>query len=440
MRKWIARGAVGLTVLVSGAGAAFMVLAEMGERKLTRRVDVAVAPVAFRSDAASIERGAYLFKSRGCADCHGADGAGHVVVDDGKGLLVRAPDITPAPNGVVAAYTPVGLGAHGPPRRQARRHAGDDHAERGIQPLRRRRPRRGRRLCAPVAGRRRARRRKFACRCRSRRSTPPASFKDASEKIDHSLPPAQPVPEGITPAHGAYVANGCIGCHGAKLAGGKIPGAPPDWPPAAKLTPGPGSALDRYPTAEQFMAMLKTGKRPDGSSVSTVMPFASLKEMNEVDVRALYLHLRSLPARLLSRRSRTAISPGSRRRPTRLRPSDAALGSRETTAWTTRCGNGISTPSRSSTSSTARLTSDLTLPWPFSGSRIQKLIARSMPSAANAASCTDGAGSAMTRGTRGDRRLELRLQRAHVGAVGDLHRRRHEHARIGERGVLDPRA
>ena len=44
------------------------------------------------------------------------------------------------------------------------------------------------------------------------------------------------------------------------------------------------------------MAMLKTGKRPDGSSVSAVMPFASLKEMNEVDVRALYLHLRSLPA------------------------------------------------------------------------------------------------------------------------------------------------
>jgi mono/diheme cytochrome c family protein len=121
-------------------------------------------------------------------------------------------------------------------------------------------------------------------------------IRDASEKIDHSLPPAQPVPEGVTAAHGAYVANGCIGCHGARLAGGKIPGAPPDWPPAAKLTPGAGSALDRYPTAEQFMAMLKTGKRPDGSSVSPVMPFVSLKELSDVDARALYLHLRSLPA------------------------------------------------------------------------------------------------------------------------------------------------
>ena len=105
-----------------------------------------------------------------------------------------------------------------------------------------------------------------------------------------------PVPEAVTAAHGAYVANGCIGCHGKQLAGGRIPGAPPSWPPAAKLTPGPGSALDRYPTAEQFMAMLKSGRRPDGSKVSDVMPFTSLKALSELDMRALYLHLRSLPS------------------------------------------------------------------------------------------------------------------------------------------------
>jgi mono/diheme cytochrome c family protein len=120
--------------------------------------------------------------------------------------------------------------------------------------------------------------------------------RDASEKIDHTLPPAQPVAEGVTAEHGAYVANGCIGCHGKRLEGGKIPGAPPSWPAAAKLNPGPGSALDRYASAEPFMAMLKTGKRPDGSEVSKVMPFVSLKEISEVDARALYLHLRSLPA------------------------------------------------------------------------------------------------------------------------------------------------
>jgi len=273
MRKWIARGAVGLTVLVSGAGAAFMVLAEMGERKLTRRIDVAVAPVAFRSDAASIERGAYLF----------------------KGLLVRAPDITPAPNGVVAAYAPADW------VRTVRHGVKPDGTPVMIMPSEEYNRFVDADLAAVVAYARQLPAAKGA-KAEIRLPMPVKAlyaagvFKDSSEKIDHSLPPAQPVPEGITPAHGAYVANGCIGCHGAKLAGGKIPGAPPDWPPAARLTPGPDNALDRYPTAEQFMAMLKSGKRPDGSSVSTVMPFASLKEMNEVDVRALYLHLRSLPA------------------------------------------------------------------------------------------------------------------------------------------------
>ena len=106
MRKWIARSAVALTVLASGAGAAFMVLADAGDRKLARHVEVAVTAVPFRSDAASVERGGYLFRSRGCGDCHGADGAGRVVIDDGKGMLVRSPDITPAANGVVANYTP----------------------------------------------------------------------------------------------------------------------------------------------------------------------------------------------------------------------------------------------------------------------------------------------------------------------------------------------
>ena len=297
MKKWIARSAVGLTVLVSGAGAAFMVLADMGDRKLARRIDVAVAPVAFRSDAASVERGAYLFKSRGCGDCHGADGAGHVVVDDGKGMLVRSPDITPAPSGVVARYTPsdwVRTIRHGvkPDGRPVMIMPSEDY-NRLVDAD----------LAAIVAYVRQlpaatgAQGRDSPADAASRRSTPAGVVRDASEKIDHTLPPAQPVAEGVTPAHGAYVANGCIGCHGAKLAGGKIPGAPPDWPPAAKLTPGPGQRARSLPDApSSSWRCCKTGKRPDGSSVSKVMPFVSLKEMNEVDVRALYLHLRSLPA------------------------------------------------------------------------------------------------------------------------------------------------
>ena len=63
-------------------------------------------------------------------------------------------------------------------------------------------------------------------------------IRDAAEKIDHRKPPSQPIVAAPTPQYGAYVANMCIGCHGACVSGGKIRGAPPEWPPAANLTPG----------------------------------------------------------------------------------------------------------------------------------------------------------------------------------------------------------
>ena len=85
----------------------------------------------------------------------------------------------------------------------------------------------------------------------------------------------------------------CLGCHGAKLAGGKVPGGPPEWPAAANLTPGEGSAMPRYPDAASFAKMFKTGERPDGQAIK-VMPFGSLREMNDTDVRALHLYLKTL--------------------------------------------------------------------------------------------------------------------------------------------------
>jgi hypothetical protein len=54
--------------------------------------------------------------------------------------------------------------------------------------------------------------------------------------------------------------------------------------------------MTRYASAEQFRRMLSTGQRPDGTAVSTVMPFASLQKLSQTDADALYLYLQSLPA------------------------------------------------------------------------------------------------------------------------------------------------
>ena len=301
MNRWIKYAALPALGLVALAAAVLVVGAQLGDRKMQRRIDVKIAPVALRNDADSIARGRYIFMSRGCTECHGVDGAGKTLADDGKGMLLHAPNITPVPGGVVANYTaddwtrtirhgvkPNGQPAIIMPSEDYARLNDNDLAS--IVAFMRQMP------AKPGPG-------------TTVQITMPMKalyafgvIKDAAERIDHTLPPPPVMPDAATAAHGAYVVNTCIGCHGANLSGGKIPGAPPDWPAAANLTPGDGSAMPRYADAESFKAMLRSGKRPDGSAVSPVMPFVALKELNDVDTQALYLHLKTLSPKALGNR------------------------------------------------------------------------------------------------------------------------------------------
>lgn len=295
--KWVAAGAGLVVVLAAGAA---VVGSQLAERKSQRQIDLRVQAVPFPGDAHALERGKYLFNSRGCVDCHGANGAGREFINDGKGLRLAGPNITPGEGNVVARYTPqdwVRTVRHGvkPDGRPLFIMPSEDYnrltdADLGA-------------LVAYV------------------RSLPPVkgeaavvelslpvkllygfgAIEDAAQKIDHSLPPAQAIAEGVTAAHGAYVVNMCISCHGPGLSGGKIPGAPPDWAPAANLTPGEGGTMTRYKDAGQFVAMLRSGKRPDGTAV-TVMPFESLRELNDVDAQALYAYLKTVPAKPFGQR------------------------------------------------------------------------------------------------------------------------------------------
>ena len=43
--------------------------------------------------------------------------------------------------------------------------------------------------------------------------------------------------------------------------------------------------------------MMRTAKRPDGSEVDKAMPFASLRNMDDVDLEAMYAYLKTLPPR-----------------------------------------------------------------------------------------------------------------------------------------------
>lgn len=199
---------------------------------------------------------------------------GRVFVDDGS-LRIAGPNISPA--GVTAAYKPedwVRASRHGVkpngqptmimPSEDYNRFTDQDLASlvayaRSLRPVQGTAP--AMRLPLPV-----------------RILYGFGAIKDAAEKIDHSLPPAQPIPEAVDAKHGACVANICIGCHGAYLSGGE------------------GSSMTRYKDSAAFIAMLCSGKRPDGTPIK-VMPFESLSKLNDVDSQALYEYLKTVVPR-----------------------------------------------------------------------------------------------------------------------------------------------
>jgi mono/diheme cytochrome c family protein len=287
---WATGKVIAVLVVVGVVAAAGLLWHAMN--KMDRVIQLDIAPVAYVSGPESVERGRYLYLARGCADCHGNSGEGRVFIDHPNGLFARGANLTGGLGSAVAKYTEAdwvrsirhGVGPDGKPlfpmpSEDYNRFSDADLAD----------------IVAYV------------------RSLPPKDsdgalvklplpvklaygagiVKDAAEKIDHTRPPSPAVASEATVERGRYVAQVCIGCHGAQLKGGRIPGAPPDWPPAANITSGTGGVMGRYETLEQFKTMIRTAARPDGTPVNAVMPFEALKHTNDIDIEALYLFLKS---------------------------------------------------------------------------------------------------------------------------------------------------
>jgi mono/diheme cytochrome c family protein len=291
VKTWLRATLVVVAILILLLVVTLATLVWVGERKRERRVELPpLAALTITDDASARERGAYLYASRGCVDCHGADGAGRVFVDDG-GLKLKGPAIHSGPGSLTLLYKPEDW-------ERLLRH--------GVKPD-------GRpAMIMPSEDYNRFTDADLAALVVYTRTLPPAgggaavielplpvrvlygagAIQDAAAKIDHSLPVQKPVPEGVTLEHGQYVANMCKGCHGPQLAGGPVPGGPPDWPPAARLSKGDGNVMPRYSDAESLIALFRSGKRADSTPVK-VMPFETLSKVSDTDMRALHLYLKS---------------------------------------------------------------------------------------------------------------------------------------------------
>ncbi len=291
LKRWGVRVAVAVLALLVLLAAAVVAGLVRAERLRERQVAVPVRAVALAEAPSpdALARGRHLYGSRGCADCHGVDGAGRLFIDEPGGLRVGGPQIAPGAKSATAAYRAddwVRAIRHGvaPSGRPLLVMPSEDYAGLSDEDL-----------AALVAHVRQlpavdGRPAVVAMPWPVRALYGLGWMRDAASKIDHARAPSPPVNPAATPEYGRYVAMSCFGCHGPSLEGGRIPGAPPDWPPAPRLVAGPGSVLTSYPDATALAAMFRSGQRPDGSAVR-VMPFEALSQLDDVEVQALHRYL-----------------------------------------------------------------------------------------------------------------------------------------------------
>jgi len=117
-----------------------------------------------------------------------------------------------------------------------------------------------------------------------------AAVHPTKHRIDHVIEPPAATPDAT---YGKHIAQTCTGCHRANFAGGPIAGGPPDWPPAANITP---TGLAGW-TYEDFLRALREGKGKTGAPLRE--PMASMpkfaKNMTDTELQAMWAYIQTLP-------------------------------------------------------------------------------------------------------------------------------------------------
>jgi len=115
---------------------------------------------------------------------------------------------------------------------------------------------------------------------------------DVARRIDHAKADLAPPPTP-TVEYGRYVGRLCTGCHGDHLSGGRIPGAPSSLPIPLNLTPHE-TGMKGW-TYEDFDKLLSTGVRKNGKTLDPFMPLEAIGKADEIERKALFAYLQSLP-------------------------------------------------------------------------------------------------------------------------------------------------
>lgn len=257
------------------------------ENRLNRVYTVPFDDLPVTGDPAQVARGEHLVTVlMGCTDCHADDLGGRVLYDDFLFGSISGSNLTAGSGGIGAGYSVSDW-------ERAIRH--------GIDPE-------GKPLIFVMAS--------FYSRISDEDAAAMIAFLRQVDRVDRKLPPTtigpltrffiltdshllpaqvidhdQPPPAAqeaaVTAEYGAYLATACTICHGEDFGGGLYVGS------GLNLTPG-GDLHDW--TEADFVNALRTGRVPEGWRLDeTKMPWKRLRDLTDDELRAIWLHLQSLP-------------------------------------------------------------------------------------------------------------------------------------------------
>ena len=293
MAVWLKRlGRVLLVVLVLAAlgfGYAYW----RSESALRRVYELTRVNLPIDGSAQQVEYGAYLARTRGCMDCHQEDLGGGLVLDAGPVGRMYASNLTRGGLGAdidAAAFEHAVRHGVGRTGRALLMMPSADYAhfsDADVAAL-------FAYMQSVPAVARAAEQSRMGPLGRVLFSAGKLPLV-AAELIDHAAASsAKAAPTfAATAEYGGYLAQMCRGCHGETYAGGHVPGTPPEFKDAANLTPH-ASGLANWREAD-FIAAMRTGKRPDGSEIDPFMPWRQLGAMSDVELQALWAYLSTLP-------------------------------------------------------------------------------------------------------------------------------------------------
>jgi len=258
--------------------------------KLNQTWDVEVISVGLDNvDEAMLAEGERLFMSRGCGDCHGENGGGTIVANNPALGTIAASNLTSGEGGVGQFYEiedyiraiqhgvrPDGTGLIIMPSEDWQQMREEELVPllaylQSLDPVDNVLPERQPGMLARIL-------------------LTMGELQLSAEIIDHENAGLVDIESGATAEYGAYLAMGCMGCHGTDFAGG-IDVAEPGGPLSANITShedGIGNwSLDDFATA------LRTGVKPDGNVLAEDMPWKSFSFLKDEEIEALYLYLQT---------------------------------------------------------------------------------------------------------------------------------------------------